>query len=853
MPLNLPSIDYTSRDWASLRQSMLDDAANRLPEWTSRTSNDFGVVMIEEFAALGDMLSYYTDRLADEAYLSTARNRSSILNISETLNYRPDNGQPSRVDITVGVLPGSGRVRVPAGSQFSSAAVDGDLTSLIIFETDTDLYIDQLASDVAYGAVSATQGQTVADEVLGLSVGTPSQVFHILQSPVLEESIIVSVDEGAGPMHWVFYEHLIDASPTTLAYTTRTDAFGRTAVYFGDDVNGRVPFNGAAITVTYRVGGGVSGNVGAGTITNVVSAGDTVSSVSNLASATGGTNPETNDQIRVNAPRALSTLRRAVSLADYGNICFNVVGVAKASAFGLTPNSVTVYIAPSGGGLPSQPLKQRVLVYLGDKKVGPSAQVVVTDPTYVPVNISVDVMVRPQYAQSPVLNAVKNALIDMLAFENVDFKMTLSVSDVYSTLMDVEGVQYVGLRVLARSSDQAPQTVNSIVFGPNELPTSAGGVITVSPSNGIIPSVTSGGTQPQVPTQPGAPVIDTLTCPVGASYNGAFDLTVHWDAALHASAYQVVLDFFHGTTYRGSFDGPTVAVNSAHVTGGFVTDADSVKVRVVAINGPNKTDGPTTTVAYTCGTNTMTVAPGTPDLPTNLHFTSMTLGSHDAFGNLGIIYALAWTNGGSPPVSPATYTAQIQFLDSHGTVLSAGQSLGPSLATPATLSSSSGEQAPAGAVTMQVRLGVKDATGAVVKWTAWAGASVQPYVAPPAPAWVWVGLPDTPVASFNSYARNSDGTVSFTIHTVANNWLDIRYDWWWQDANGFVLHSTYPDLDRGFFGGGGSPGVHYDGNTTAGSNAPAPVTGHAPVVFVVRLTPVNPNGSGPSTTIQHSY
>ena len=717
MPLDLPSIDYTSRDYASLKESMLNDAGTRIPEWTNRSKNDFGVMFIEEFAYLGDVLSYYTDRLADEAYLSTARNRSSLLNIAEMLGYRPDNGQPSKVQLTLGVLPGTGRVRIPAGSQFSSSAVEGDVTSLVIFETDSDLYIDQNTESVAYGTVSATQGQTVTDEVLGLSDGTASQVFELLQSPVLEDSILVQVDEGAGPLTWMFYDHLIDATPTTLAYTIRTDAFGHTAIYFGDDVNGRVPFNGAAVTVTYRVGGGIRGNVGAGTITNIVNAVAAISNVNNLIAAEGGTDPETNDQIRVNAPRAMKTLMRAVSLEDYGNICFNVLGVAKANAFGLTPNGVTLWIAPSGGGTPTEQLKQRVLAYMQDKKVGPAAQIVVTDPTYVPVNISVDVMVKPQYGQAAVLTNVKNALVELLAFPNVDFAMKITVSDVYSALMKVDGVQYVGLRILARASDPEPQAISDLQFGPNELPTSVGGILTVTPSNGIIPTVTSGGTQAVVPDQPGAPVIDSLTCPVGAAYNGAFDLQVHWDAADHATAYQVVLDFFLGATYRGSFDGQTVATNSAQISAGFVTDADTVKVRVVAINGPNKTDGPATTVPYECGNNTMATPPGVGDLPTDLAFTSMVMGSVDRWGNHAMTFALGWTPGATPP---DLYAFEYRFLDSHGTPMDAGHTEG-SIDGAADTFNLATQQAPAGARTMQFRLGARDASGSVAKWTDWVG------------------------------------------------------------------------------------------------------------------------------------
>jgi hypothetical protein len=283
-------IDYTSRDYASLRQSMLDDAAAKLPEWTSRSPNDFGVVLIEEFAYMGDGLSYYIDRVANEAFLPTATQRSSLLNIAAMLDYRPDSGQPSTVPLTISVVPGTGVVRIPAGSQFSSASAHPEVAPVIIFETTQDLYITQDPGSSVTGVVDAVQGVTVT-EAVGTSNGTQDQLFPLAQTPVIDASVQVLVDEGRGAQQWTFVEHLIDAGPVDRVFTTQTNASGQTTVIFGDDINGRIPFNDAVISVTYRIGGGTVGNVGPNTVNTVVNAPAEVSTVTNLASAVGGTDP----------------------------------------------------------------------------------------------------------------------------------------------------------------------------------------------------------------------------------------------------------------------------------------------------------------------------------------------------------------------------------------------------------------------------------------------------------------------------------------------------------------------------------------------------------------------------------
>ena len=73
-----PVIDYLTKDYAGFRQAMLDQIPLRLPAWKDRSESDFGVVLIELFAYVADILSYYQDRVANEAYLATATQRRSL-------------------------------------------------------------------------------------------------------------------------------------------------------------------------------------------------------------------------------------------------------------------------------------------------------------------------------------------------------------------------------------------------------------------------------------------------------------------------------------------------------------------------------------------------------------------------------------------------------------------------------------------------------------------------------------------------------------------------------------------------------------------------------------------------------
>jgi len=594
-----PPIDYTSKDYASFVNLMQTDALVKLPEWTSRSPNDFGVVLIEEFAYLGDIQSVYLDRLANESYLPTATLRSSILNLAYLLDYRPDIGQAAKVDLRIGVQPGTGTVGIPRKSQFSSPS-QGSLQE-VIFETDADLFVTQDPVNVVYGTVSATQGTSVLFEALGPSSGLPYQRFQLLQAPVLDTSVEVYVSELAdgGVVQWSFIEHLIDAGPDDRVYTTRILADGSLVVLFGDGVTGQIPYVGTSISSTYRVGGGTAGNVGAGTITSISCAPPGVVSVNNLSPASGGTDPETNDQIRVNAPRAITTIQRAVSLDDYANLCLRVAGVAKAKAGGIVYTNITVYIAPVGGGTATDALKERVQDYLSDK-IMVNAVATLADPTYVPLIIEVEIIVLDNYIRGVVQTEVKSALQNMLAFENVDFAQSISVSDVYRTALSVPGVASANVVVLDRASSSSPG-VDTVTMDLGEIPYQPTSITNVTILSGGIKYATGGpseiGTEAVIPSAPGAPTIGTITCGTGHT----FTMDLSWAAADDATNYRAVLNFYNGTTYVGSVvSTEDFLTNSGTVVSAFA-GADTVRVFIRAFNGGNFADSPLTSAAYPCG------------------------------------------------------------------------------------------------------------------------------------------------------------------------------------------------------------------------------------------------------------
>lgn len=445
MPEPLPPIDYSSRDWLSLRTDLIAAKRARMPEWKSESPNDFGIVLIELFAYMGDMLSFYADRIANEAFLDTAVQRSSVFAIARMLDYRPTGLAAATTLMRFTTPSTAGSVTIPAGTRVQTIADPNE--SPIVFETDEDLVIPGGAG-IHTDTVTATQGITVTDEVLGASDGRLYQRYPLFRSPVVESSIAVTVTESNVPLQWVFYDHMLDAGPNDPAYTTLMDEGGITWVEFGDDVNGRVPISGATITVTYRVANGSTGNVGTGTVTQlstaVVVAGVTqpIESVTNETDASGGADPETLESIRQNAPRSLTAINRAVTTEDYAALARRLTGIGKARAVATSPTAVTLTLAPTGsaGTVPAA-TKTAVQNYLEPRKMIGTV-VTLADPVYVPIDVTVTVNVLPTYQRESVRQAVLKALTGVFDYSNVDFGSRITLSRIYRALYTTEGVDY---------------------------------------------------------------------------------------------------------------------------------------------------------------------------------------------------------------------------------------------------------------------------------------------------------------------------------------------------------------------------------------------------------------------------
>ena len=505
------SIDYTDRDFYSLREALIKRVQERVPGWQGNDDSDFGVALIEAFSYVGDILAYYIDRVANENNLETATQRSNILALAKTYGYTPSSYQAA--SLTAQFINTSGaEVTIPQNTELITSISANDATTTLLFHTTADVVIPaqvgvspgvvsdsllhgELITLRATGSSTDASTYSVDGELLGVSSNGPSQQFHLLNSPVVEASVTILVGNNGEYSEWTEVAHLSDYGPTDTVYTLDIDADEFVTVTFGDGISGAIPPLDFPIRAKYTIGGGTIGNISSGANFNfyAVPVGSSVSvsdlnsaitTVTSTSDAEGGYDPESNEYIRQTAPLVVSANNRAVTLEDYTGLVLGSSICGKASATADIWTAVTMYIAPlpSDGVLDFFPLFDGTNTFLNAtlwseledsarqalfNKTQIGVSVTFCPPTYVPIDMVVRYSKNDGYTSKQVKDALQVAVEQLLSYSSQIFNDTIRPEDIEQKLRDaVPGARTVQLETLARAGGSGR---NILIGAANEI------------------------------------------------------------------------------------------------------------------------------------------------------------------------------------------------------------------------------------------------------------------------------------------------------------------------------------------------------------------------------------------------
>lgn len=291
-----------------------------------------------------------------------------------------------------------------------------------------------------YLLVPVVQGQTVVDDPLGSSNGAADQEFVLTYKPLIEGTLIIEVDEGAGFQEWSIKKNFLNSSSVSKDCTLEIDANDLATVKFGDGTRGKIPNAGVDnIRAIYRVGADTNGNVGANTIKINKSGISFVGRIFNPRQATGwsakeGSTEADRARLKVEGPASIRTNNRGITGPDIEFLATQFVSSVTGSklvsraftieeTFGV--KTVELIVVGTSGILLTEAQRDEITDYFnGNKSLGIDPVILsnheVTVVNYTPKVINVTATVTGGNAEE-----IKNAIASLL---NPDAKFSDGVT-----------------------------------------------------------------------------------------------------------------------------------------------------------------------------------------------------------------------------------------------------------------------------------------------------------------------------------------------------------------------------------------------------------------------------------------
>lgn len=470
------TIDFTSKDYASLVSQASLFAASILPEWTSRDDNDINWATIKTVAYLVSIGMFYIDLGVNEQDPWEVQIYRNALRLAKRYGMPVKKVAGATATILATVTSHTTTLTVHRGIDFTYGTYTYSLWDDVVFAAS----VTASSFPVVYGEFERYQ--------LGVSDGSDFQQFTVDRDLVADKKVRILINDAGntwvtdptGFVEWEQRDTLLMSYETDTHYRLVLGEDEKYLVMFGDDCSGKAPINGAVIVAevlkmpsTYLTQD--YGNLAAGNI-DTTSATATIVSLYQIEAATGGAAKETVTSIGRSLPQWISTANRALAPKDYVYLAKRVSGVddATVSMTGLVAN---LYIKPSSGSVATAALLQAVEDYISPRMIEDHTLNVVAL-NVVGINVTMNLVVQDSYKRVTVQSFVDDAMSVLLA-SKTEF---LPLMDVYDAIKAVSGVKSVSVTELYKVGDSA--SLGDVTLLVNQI--TAKGTVSISATGGIV-------------------------------------------------------------------------------------------------------------------------------------------------------------------------------------------------------------------------------------------------------------------------------------------------------------------------------------------------------------------------------
>ena len=408
---------------ANLRVSELDfdtiklNLKNYLKAQNEFTDYDFEgsslSVLLDILAYNTHYNAYLANMLANEMFLDSAVKRESAVSIAKHLAYTPRSVKCAEavVDILISSPTGSPTsLTLPRYTPFTTIINEGSFTFLntepITITPENGIY--------SFSNVTLKEGSVFSLSFTVENPG-PTEKYEIPDVDVDISTLLISVrTSSTDPSSVVYtrYNNITETDGTSLIYFVEENYKGRFEVYFGDGILGKLLSAGNIVTISYIVSNGSEANVSSLNTQQFSYSGTLfggTTTVTTVDNSTGGQDKETIDEIKFNAPKAYTSLDRAITANDYKTLIEQFYPLAESIAVwggedNIPPKygKIIISLKPYQGYFVSEYTKNNIKNNLLKNKQVIGLLPEFVDPEYYYVNLDVETKFNSRFTTNSV-------------------------------------------------------------------------------------------------------------------------------------------------------------------------------------------------------------------------------------------------------------------------------------------------------------------------------------------------------------------------------------------------------------------------------------------------------------------
>ena len=409
-------------------------------------------------SVLTDVLAYntqynafYLNMVANEMFLDTALQRSSVVSHAKLLNYTPKSAIAPTAFIKVqanNVTTSS--LTLPAYTNFLSESVNGVNYNFVTTDNTT---VNVSANTAIFNDIEIKQGLPVRYSFVVDSTSNPQYTFELPDSSIDTTTLQVKVQKSVSNSSYSIYNVSTDSltlTPASEVYFLQEALNGNYQVYFGDGILGKKLDDGNVIIVSYII---TQGTLAAGAnnfvLMDSVSGFNTVTVYGVTPASTGG-EKESIDSIKYQAPKSYSAQNRAVTKEDYITLIQqNKLGYSfdAVNVWGGEENDPPVYgqvficLKPTGSYTLTQTQKQKLTQQTIKPVSVMTVEPTIVDPDYTYIKLNVNVVYDSKKTTSTanqIGQAVTTAINNFATATLNTFNSTFAAPDLTTVIQNAD-------------------------------------------------------------------------------------------------------------------------------------------------------------------------------------------------------------------------------------------------------------------------------------------------------------------------------------------------------------------------------------------------------------------------------